>query len=197
MRIKVRIELLEVSSPTVWRELFVPLDCTFHDMHKILQVAMGWMNSHLYSFKENHKSRFFTIDSPYDEEYGISAKSIPVKGILMNYLNEFNFDDSKSKILYTYDLGDTWEHEITVLDFDRVGTKAELIAGEGACPPEDCGGIDGFEDIKESLATGNVSKIHGESWKPWLNGCGYKNYDPNKFDLAKAQKGMAGWKRLM
>lgn len=91
---------------------------------------------------------------------------------------------------YIYDYGDSWEHEIRTLAIDHNSDSVQLIAGEGACPPEDCSGIHGFEDLKSCLKTGKMSALTGESWTPWLEGCGYPAYDPDVFDVKEARQRM-------
>jgi hypothetical protein len=157
---------------------------------------MGWTNSHLYSFKENHHSRFFYVVSPYTEEFGMHGTTIHTGQILWDMLNQYVPEGrNRLKMIYQYDYGDNWDHEIDVIEMDRSNkTAAELIDGAGACPPEDCGGVMGFEDIKKSLRTGKPSEIHGESWVPWLEGTGYKNYDPDVYDLGKGKRRVKRWK---
>ena len=71
MTIELKIELLGVSSPKVWRQIKVPTGIHFHDLHLLIQDAFGWRNSHLYHFSENGFHSLITIGSPYDEEGGI------------------------------------------------------------------------------------------------------------------------------
>ena len=198
MRYRIRIELLNVDNPKVWREMLVPMDMTFHDFHKMIQCGMGWRNSHLYSFKENERSRYINIDSPYYEEYALDASTISVRGILLNFLNQFQLDETvKDKLHYIYDFGDSWHHTIEILDIDYNNTVSpEIVAGEGACPPEDCGGEYGYEDLKMNIRTGQPSEIHGDDYRPWLKGLGYKNFDPDVFDIETARKKLKRWRTL-
>ena len=87
-----------------------------------------------------------------------------------------------------YDFGDSWEHELVV----EARTVAEdgraypaCIAGEGACPPEDCGGVYGFAELKEVLA-GPDSEERDEMLE-WID----EDFDPAHFDLAAANAAIA------
>ncbi len=189
MTFELRIELKGIMKPVVWRQIKVPIDINFHQLHLYIQAAFGWRDSHLYQFSENGFESLISICSPFDEEGALKANDVSIERIMFgmhdNYL--FRPDDGK-KLIYLYDYGDSWEHEISFIGFHRDSNVASLEKGMGACPPEDVGGIHGFEDLKRSLKTGKPSKIHGESWIPWLERCGYKNYDPSVFDLEKAKK---------
>lgn len=195
MRYVLRVELCDIQDPVIWRKLAVPMKLTFHGLHKMIQAAMGWKDSHLYSFKEAARSRYFHVVSPYAEEMGIDSTRISATNILWDYMNQYVPENQpRDKFYYEYDFGDAWLHEIDVVDLDRSNrTSPELLDGGGACPPEDCGGTHGFADIKKSLRTGKPSEIHGDSWVPWLEGCEYDNYDPDFFDLERGKLMVRGW----
>lgn len=188
MTIELRIDLKDIKSPLIWRQIKVPPHITFHDLHLIIQAAFGWHNKHLYQFAEKEFS-LIRICSPHDTEAPINAEIIPVQNLLIELYNDslFNPKDNTS-LQYIYDYGDNWVHEIKTLGVDHSTDTIEYIDGEGACPPEDCGGIRGFEDIKTSLMTGKPSVIHDESWIPWLEGCGYKNYKPEYLDIKSIKR---------
>jgi len=184
MNFVIKITLKGISDPTIWRRVAVPDHLNFHQLHQVIQVAMGWRDSHLYCFTEHKLGDLITITSPYDEEFGIDARKVPIDKILLGIYNSGVMDGPRTPLTYIYDYGDHWVHEIDVEEVrsDEL-VHCELLEGEGSCPPEDCGGLHGFMDIKESLRTGAPSKIHGDSYLPWLNGTGYKNYNPTVFDL--------------
>ncbi len=189
MVIVLKIELLEVSKPKLWREIKVSPEISFHQLHLIIKAAFGWRDSHLYQFSENGYRDLISICSPYDEEGAVNATEISASSILYKMCNSYSFEPKDAlKLKYIYDYGDSWEHEITAVRFDSSSEKTELVDGGGACPPEDCGGVHGFEDLKSSLKTGKPSAIHGESWIPWLEGCGYEDFDPERFDLKAGKK---------
>ncbi|MCB9310136.1 MAG: plasmid pRiA4b ORF-3 family protein [Lewinellaceae bacterium] len=191
MRIKVKIEIIGLTKPLVWREMWIPMDITFHKFHMLIQAGMGWKNYHLYQFGESRTSRYFIIKSPYAEEMaGINAKKVPVADFLLDYFNSVNMARAMDRIpderiYYTYDFGDNWEHNIDILDFEQSdNTNPEITDGGGACPPEDCGGIHGYNDLIKNLASG---KRKAQEALEWLDVCGYKDFDPGVFDMDEAQ----------
>lgn len=131
---------LDGIEPKIWRKINVPSDYILNDLHHVIQIAMGWTNSHLYNFTIGRK------------EY-----------TLTHYANELKkFHDSEKFKLYQikqdtfkylYDLGDYWEHTIKVVDrpLDINLDHAECIAGELRCPPEDVGGTRGFKEFSASM----------------------------------------------
>jgi hypothetical protein len=191
MQAIIRIELADIDDPVVWRRISVPFHFHFHQLHLVIQSAMGWRDSHFYSFSENGFGDLIAITSPYDEESGIDARNVPTGKLLLSVYNSGIMREAPRPLVYIYDYGDSWEHLLFVEAVTpEQSKKADLIDGAGACPPEDSGGLPGFQDLKKSLRTGRVSEIHGESWIPWLNETGYRKYDPEVFDLERARKGV-------
>ncbi len=193
MIFQIKIELQGVQDPKVWRIVHVPFSYTFDQLHQVIQEAMGWRQSHLYLFCENGFADIFKVSSKYDEESGFDGRKFEITQTLFDLHSVGQFHKNPKPMTYIYDYGDHWEHKLYVEQIIRTDiSKAELVDGEGACPPEDCGGIHGYEDIIESLRTGNPSKIHGESWLPWLEGAGYEDFDPEVFDLEAGKKRVRG-----
>lgn len=174
--LKIRITLIGVDNPKVWRETIIPAAYTLDRVHMVIQQAMGWRQSHMHVFRIA------------DREYG----TLMLDGEL-EFLDErkFRLGDLVSPgdlIEYEYDFGDCWEHEVLVEAAEDaiVGmTYPACTAGEGACPPEDSGGTPGFADLKEILA-GPPSQERDEL-RAWIGG----DYAPEHFDLAKANAAAA------
>lgn len=189
MHFILHVELTRVDDPVVWRTKSVPEGITFHQLHKLLQAAMGWKDCHLYRFSERGMQDMISITSPYDEESGVDARKVLIDKIMMDYLNSDFIREERKRLSYIYDYGDHWEHAIEVTGVkDLFNTGGMLHDGEGACPPEDCGSTHGFQDLKESVRSDRPWMIHGESYTAWLDGNGYKNYDPDKFDVKAAEE---------
>lgn len=189
MNITLNIELIGTQNPKVWRQISIPISLSFHELHVIIQKAFGWRDSHLYLFSENGFHSLLSICSPHDSEAALKASEISAAAILMKMHNSYMYNPEQArKLKYIYDYGDSWEHEITSIEFDRDNDGgADVLAGGGACPPENCSGIHGFEDLKSCLKTGKPSALTGENWKLWLDECGYENYDPEVFDLEESR----------
>jgi hypothetical protein len=131
---RLRIALRDVTRSVI-RILDVPADSTLPELHNLLQVALGWTDSHLHRFDAGEKSYGMAdVDPPEDE------------------LDEtkYRLRDLPARFVYAYDFGDGWEYDVEVLGAgdDEPG----LRYGEGRCPPEDCGGPSGYARLLEVLA---------------------------------------------
>ena len=194
MRYIIDIRLVEIHDPVIWRRIAIPMKLTFHSFHLILQAAMGWENQHLYSFKENKKSRYFHVVSPYSEEFGIDGTRTSASKILWSYCNQFSPEEEpRDKLYYEYDYGDGWLHEIDVAEFDGSDRiSAELLDGSGACPPENCGGVPGFVRMKAYLS----GLMPREEYYDWMTAAEAEDFDINAFDLTQLSLRVKGWKVL-
>lgn len=154
--------------PPIERLLLVPGNRSLGDLHNILQDAFGWTNTHLHMF--HIRNDIFGEPSPDDYE--------PVLDETLFHLDGFSLR-ARSKIEYTYDFGDNWIHILTVLESHAIHESniqtPVCIQANRACPPEDCGGIWGYEDIvavlskKESLRNKKEKEIVkwiGSEWSP-------------------------------
>ncbi len=135
------------TKPPIWRRVEVK-DCTLARLHEIIQVAMGWEFSHLYDFEvggERYGDPGMGDDLEWKHDRKMKLSQI-VK-------------DGYRKFGYVYDMGDNWEHAIQVektLAPSR-GQVPRCIGGARACPPEDCGGIWGYEEFLGPSATRSTS----------------------------------------
>lgn len=136
--------------PRVERVVDVPGAITLDELHEVLQVAIGWTDSHLHQFRTY--DAIYTVPFEDWEEVG----EVDERGVRLSAL--------PTRFVYAYDLGDNWQHDVEVLGAgsDRPG----FVGGEGACPPEDCGGVGGYADLLEALADPG----HGEheSMRTWV-----------------------------
>lgn len=94
------------------------------------------------------------------------------------------FSGNLRKLLYVYDFGDDWVHEITleVVSEDKQ-KKAVCLSGKGACPPEDCGGVYGYENMKALFLESSGEQV--ESYREWLGLEEGENWDPTNFDIGE------------
>jgi hypothetical protein len=160
MTFQFNIEILEIDSPKVWRSVVVPGSFTFHDFHHVIQGLFGWHDIHLYEFSPKGLGSYPIIahpDSLPEEEYTNSSKY---------KLNKY-FETIGEKMIYTYDYGDCWEHRITLKEISKARLSGVIyLGGEGACPPEDCGGVAGYEDFK--LAVNDPSHEDYKATREWV-----------------------------
>lgn len=168
LRLKIQ---LKDSKPPIWRRVLVKDSITLGNLHEVIQISMGWTDSHLHSFIYQ------------GEEYGVPDP-------------KFDFGDEtkdenrykvgrllklpKDKMIYLYDFGDDWEHLITLENIETDCKEPFLpvcITGKKACPPEDCGGIYGYYGMLDELKDGDSEEI--EDIKDWLG----DDFDPDFFDV--------------
>lgn len=166
------------TQPLIWRRLQVPGNSNLGWLHAVLQVAMGWTNSHLHHFLTS-EARYTDPRNIEDPAIGQPPDYNETKATLMQIA-----PDQGMQFVYEYDFGDSWEHEITVekiLPPDSVvATSALCLKGARACPPEDCGGIWGYANLLKILK----SPKHPEykEMKAWIGG----GFDAETFNVAKA-----------
>ena len=127
---QLKVWLLGIS-PMVWRRLLVPSICTLRELHGVIQVAMEWEGVHLYQF---------CLRAARYGSWELSASSPDMTMAALRLRKGARF-------LYEYDLNIPWRHEVRIEG--RLGPEAGkaypvCTGGNGACPPEDCGGPAGF-----------------------------------------------------
>ncbi|HWD93546.1 MAG TPA: plasmid pRiA4b ORF-3 family protein [Verrucomicrobiae bacterium] len=165
------------SKPLIWRRLRVPGNGNLGWLHAVLQVAMGWTNSHLHHFLTG-EARYADPRQNEDMGFGEEPDRDETKATLSQVVPE-----EGTRFNYEYDFGDSWEHEITVEKIlhpdPAVATIAFCLDGARACPPEDSGGIWGYAELLKTLK----SPKHPEhkNMKAWIGG----TFDAEAFDLAK------------
>ncbi len=160
---------LDDAKPSIYRTILVEPDTAFFEFHQIIQVAMGWDDYHLYSFETGD----YTIAVP-DEFMDID--SIDPASIALNEVLKKTGD----KIKYEYDFGDGWRHTIQlekIIPYQLNKSYPTCIRGKRSCPPEDCGGIWGYENIIEIIK----NKKHPE-YKKTIEWVGI-DFDPDYFDI--------------
>lgn len=174
-----KVTLKDVRPP-IWRRIEVPAEYSFWDLHVAIQDSMGWYDCHLHEFKIVNPVTG-TIDKigiP-DDDY-LDEKDIPLAGWESPIAMYFKEPGDKSD--YYYDMGDYWEHQVVWEGIAprTSGTKYPLcLAGERACPPEDCGGTGGYKKLLRVLR--NPSHKEHNSMLEWLG----RKYDPEDFSPEK------------
>lgn len=164
---------LRGTRPPIWRRLEVPGRITLSRFHDVLQIAMGWTDSHLHQF---------VVDGVV---YGLSDPDwdMPVKSSARVRLDQV-LREPKDQLVYEYDFGDGWEHRVVlekVLPLDRARhRRPQVTGGRRACPPEDCGGIGGFYAMLEILD--DADHPEHEEMLEWLGG----GFDADAFDPEEA-----------
>jgi len=177
---QLKVTLNDIN-PAIWRRLQVPGDTTLNGLHKAIQTVMGWSDSHLHRFvaggveyglPESEDGRIWD-DGTRDETAAKLCEVAP---------------SEKDKFEYEYDFSDGWMHEIAVEKI-LAGKKSDrgvrCLAGERACPPEDCGGPWGYEQTVEALRD---SKHPDHEEMVGLIGA---DFDPEAFDVDAVNTALA------
>ncbi len=171
---QLKITIRGVSKPPIWRRVLVQTDITLRDLHEIIQRVMGWGNCHLHVFTTEWQE----YGSPDPELGHVSDQKVRLEQVLAG---------QGDRLRYTYDFGDDWEHDIVVeqtLTPEPGQAYPRCLAGKGACPPEDCGGIWGYTELKEILA--DSSHNQHEDMLNWLGLESGDDFDPTEFSVADA-----------
>lgn len=186
MALQFKIKLKRITKPPVWRRIVISQDATFFDLHKAIQGAFGWMDIHLYRFSDKEFRGELQIGNPEDR-MGFGPMIYDAKHVKLSRI----FGKNGQKLIYWYDFGDDWFHEITLeeVTIEQVDIP-KCTAGKGSCPPENCGGPMGYEMMKEILLYDPESK-EAKEYRKWL-GLGKKEvFDPTVFDIEEANDGIA------
>ena len=165
---QIKIALRE-SKPPIWRRLLVSDSINLYKLHQIIQTAMGWTDSHLHQFIID--GEYYSIPSPEDWR--------PVIDERHSHINQIAPSES-DKFIYEYDFGDGWEHEVLVekiLPHEPGVIYPVCIKGKRACPPEDVGGIWGYEEFLVAMSDPNHEEH--DLFLDWWGG----KFDPESFDL--------------
>jgi hypothetical protein len=174
---QVKISISEIA-PSIWRRLQVPADASLAQLHDVIQAAFGWWNCHLHQYIVD--GHFFGVPDP---EY--ADEMPPMKDERDTTLREIL---GAATIIYEYDFGDSWKHLIeieSVAVAPQPGTVYPICtAGERARPPEDCGGVSGYEDLLEILADPEHEEY--QQMKTWVG----KKFAPEKFDLLATNRAL-------
>jgi len=158
MAIQFKIQIRDIKKPPVWRRIVIPGNFTFHDLHNTIQSAFGWWDEHLYQFQRHPFDGGWTVKEPDDEDdnWGERPEDARETNVL-TFIQHMGLE----KFVYVYDFGDSWVHDITVeqIDHDTDLNHPVCLAGKGACPPEDCGGPWGYEELKEEMDKDEINEF--------------------------------------
>ena len=170
---------LRGAKPPIWRRLEVPADISLARLHTVIQIAFGWDDSHLHVFETPYGS-FGTADADLGHR---SETSVTLEQVAPAV---------NSKLRYTYDFGDDWEHDILVekvLDHDETAAYPRCTGGRRAAPPDDCGGIWGYAELVEVL-NDPADQEHNDRLE-WLGLDAAAEFDPDRFDAEAVTRALS------
>ena len=159
MKYTIRVTLKYIE-PKIWRRIEVPSNTSLRLLADIIINVMGWTNTHLNQFRKG-------LDTYYVPCYQRELED--EDNVIVHYNQEtFSVEDVLSapgrQMIFEYDFCDGWEHEVKLSSVKEYAEdeprKIRFLAGARACPPEDCGGVLGYEKM-----------------------CKRKSYDPEYLDL--------------
>ncbi len=172
--LQLRIELDDIE-PVVWRRVLVPADITLGRLHRVIQAAMGWTDSHLHEFVID--GQHYGVPDPDDSmlPYRVIAET---RTRLLSALN------ARRRFDYLYDFGDSWEHLIRIEKTlaPMPMSHPMCVDGAQACPPEDVGGYPGYADFVRIMS--DPTDPEHQEMLDWYGG----PFDPNAFDLEQANR---------
>ncbi len=171
-----RVTLLDVTPP-VWRLIRVPSAVTLSVLHAVVQVAMGWEDRHLHEWRIGD-----AVYTGSEEDWGEDAAD--ESSVLLSEVAP-----ADTVLRYDYDLGDGWEHVIEVMDvepYDATVAPVEVIDGDRAAPPEDCGGPSGYEHLLDALSDPDDPE-HDDLVETVGDG-----FEPDYFDRRRANRLLEG-----
>lgn len=167
---------LSDAKPPIWRRILVPADITLGRLHEVLQLVMGWTDSHLHQFVARGEVYGVPDEEEEDSLLGCSTKD-ENRAIVSDLLWL-----EKDFLIYEYDFGDGWEHKVTLekrLPYDLSLPLPSCLKGKRACPPEDCGGVWGYKDVLEIV--NDPSHPEYADMVEWLG----EDFEPEFFDASE------------
>jgi hypothetical protein len=176
---------LHGSDPLVWRRIVVPADFSLYELHKAIQGAFGWENSHLFQFSESGFSDPTCYGFPGEDidpdRVTIDARKTKMSKILKKEGQTY---------CYIYDFGDDWDHRLTLKKIEAKDVLAPYcLDGGGACPPEDVGGMHGYQEMLKAFKTPR----HPEraSYIQWLGLVAGEKWDSKLCSIREVNKRLA------
>ncbi len=178
---QLKVTLREIK-PAIWRRVQVPAEIKLDKLHMVLQDALGWTNSHLHQFVVGDDERYGMAEiedfaDPPKDEKRFKLQQIAKEG---------------DRFIYEYDFGDSWEHVVVVekvLPPEPGVQYPRCMAGARACPPEDCGGVGGYEDLLAIIA--DPKHEQHQEMMTWLG----EPFDPEAFDVWKTDAALRSTRR--
>jgi len=177
---QLKVALVGIEPP-IWRKLAVPGGISLGALHDVLLRAMGWDGGHMHLFhvgKTNYGEPHPELDHVEDQWETRLCDVAP---------------KAKAKFTWEYDMGDSWMHEIVVEKIDAASPPlkgaAVCLDGARACPPEDCGGVWGYEDLLKAIA--DPKHESHEEMLEWVG----RKFDPEYFDLGATNKALSKLKK--
>lgn len=167
------------AHPPIWRRIQVEGSIPLATLHRVIQVVMGWSNFHLHRFRVKGTA----YGRPEPGDVGPNKPEDERNFALCDLVSQ-----EGSRLTYEYDFGDNWQHEILIEWIQPAEEGAHYpscLEGAGACPPEDVGGVSGYDHFLEAMA--DPKHPEHQDYRAWIGG----DFIPPKFDLARINRILA------
>ena len=202
----VEISLDGAPVPVV-RRLSVPSNLYVGHFVYVLVYAMGWDGYHLTELTQGdtlwRSTKEKAMDAESDLDYEECYPGMKVRNSFRATVSQL-LKKVGDECSLTYDMGDSWHHTVRLVEirryedaqirFSNIGV--ELLSGSGTCPPEDCGGISGYEEILRIIQDPEDTVIPGSdraSLRSLLGpGC-----DPTFFDIRSIRRRLYDYERTI
>lgn len=180
---------LHGAEPPIWRKVRLTSDLTLAQLHEVMQLVMGWTDSHLHHFTmaavtDGRVQPFLT---PFDEEDELFEDGIMEADVRLDEVLATAGDE----LAYDYDFGDNWQHTLLLESVEPRGTDepvAMCVAGQRACPPEDVGGLSGYDEVLAGLAGDDGGDPEWMAVQlAWLP----EGFDPAEFSVDRVNRALA------
>lgn len=171
---QLKVTLKDIHPP-IWRRIQVPSNLTLPVLHAILQITMGWTNSHLHGFQV--EKQFYTEPDPDYPGGSVMDERL----VLLSHVAP----EIGAHFVYEYDFGDSWDHDVVVkqiFPLDAGVAYPRCTGGKRACPPEDVGGSGGYTEFLAAIR--RPSHPEHAAWLEWAGG----QFDSEAFDLQRANE---------
>lgn len=161
---KLKLQLAGITKPPVWREVLVPANFSFSQLHEIIQVVFNWDGSHLWQFEEKAYDSDYVVNLPSVDDYDMAhsifydADTTSISSLLKN---------KGDKLEYLYDFGDDWVVKISLKEIiDKKIPYAEVTNFKGDNMVDDIGGAWGYMDYRNFY--NNLDKLTNKEKKEFL-----------------------------
>lgn len=170
------------TKPPIWRRFCVPGEISLDRLHDIIQIVMGWQETHLHCF-EIERCRY----AEELEDAGDGGQ-LEAPSRLCDLVTS-----EKTKFSYEYDFGDGWRHTLLVERIEKIPTRHCLritcLDGKRSCPPENVGGVHGYAEFLATIS--NPRHPDYDSHREWSDEC----FDPTSFDIDEVNLELAKYVR--
>ena len=182
----------------IWRRVLVPSTYTFSDLHMLIQAAYGWQNCHLHQFSISLEAnkKIFIVGQDVENDYDANEVSSEIRMDELSTTLADVIPKMAKELKYEYDFGDSWSHTL-VLE-RKIGCETNrrypaCIDGESAGPPEDCGGVSGYEQLCRVMM--NPDNAEYKETLKWLGIKSGEGYDPRRLDFSEINTRLASESR--